>query len=248
MKTPLLLCSLVLGLLLLGCDAGTAVAPELDEEVLIAEQDQAKLDAIKAFGGFSWRSRIDFAEVQVFQPAGEVGGGVLTPGTEFPPTKGGRSMLLRGNSWVQYNIHTTGLPPGAYTVWAVTIDAPENCATRPCGEADVFENPDTGVTIFWSDGGIVQSNGVGNFRARIHEGVLPDGEGQIGFPGNGLTNAQGAEIHLIIKYHGLVSDDPDVLYEQIHTLQGSCDVGANAYDLGPFGIHCFDPQVAIHMP
>lgn len=236
MKLHMLFCPLVLALLLIGCDAGTAVAPDLNESSRSIDFEE----------GLVSQSRVSHAGVHVFQPAGAVGGGVLIPGTEFPATRGGHSTLLRGNSWVQYNIHTTGLPPGAYTVWAVTINAPENCATYPCGEADVFGNPAVDATVFWSDGGIVQSNGVGNFRARIHGGVLPDGDGQIAFPGNGLTNAQGAEVHLIIKYHGLASEDPDVLYEQTHTLQGSCDVGANAHDLGPFGIHCFDPQVVIH--
>jgi hypothetical protein len=65
--------------------------------------------------------------------------------------------------------------------------------------------------------------------------------------GPGLVNPKTAEVWVIIKYHGPASDDPDELYLQTHTLQGLCEEGANAYDLGPgFGIQCFDPQIAIH--
>lgn len=215
-----------LSLALLGCDVLPALVPELEQKA---------------------KPKVDHAEVEAFQPAGDYGGGVLTPGTMFPPTHGGTSKLIRHANGVRYNIHTTGLPQGAYTVWIVTINEPENCATHPCTVADVLGNPDVDATVFWSDGGIVQANGVGNFKARIHKGVLPEGDGQIGWPGNGLLDPYGAEIHLIVKYHGLASSDPDVLYAQTHTLLGSCEEDANAKN-GSLGVQCFDPQFAIHSP
>ena len=63
-----------------------------------------------------------------------------------------------------------------------------------------------------------------------------------------LMYPQTAEVHLIIKYHGLASMDPDILYDQLHTLLGNCAEftgGANSLDAGAFGIQCFDPQFAI---
>lgn len=225
-----LLLPVVLAFLLTACDAG-----------LVAESSEPD-DALSKAGTQS-------TEVSAFQAAGPFGGGVLTPGDMFAPTRGSKSTLVRNGGWVQYRMHTTGLPAGAYTVWIVTINDPEHCAASPCNEADVFGNPAVDATVFWSDGGIVHANGVGNFGARIHVGELPTGDGQIGWPGNGLLDPHGAEIHLIVKYHGPASDDPDVLYDQTHTLVGSCDEGANGYDYGPpFGVQCFDPQVAIHSP
>ncbi len=59
----------------------------------------------------------------------------------------------------------------------------------------------------------------------------------------------GALFWSIIKYHGPASDDRDVLYDQTHTILGSCFSGANAVEFGdPFGIQCFDPQFAILIP
>ena len=192
-------------------------------------------------------------EAQVYGPAGPVGGGVLDPGTWFPPVKGSNAKLVRHHNWVQYNVHTTGLPPGAYTVWFGTYNYPEHCFTPVCTEADIFINPAVEASVFWSDGGIVQSNGVGNFKARVPVGVVPTGEGQIAWPGPGLTNPQGAQIQLWIKYHGPPSNDPMMLYEQTHTLLGGCYENANAVDAGvvfgvPFGIQCFDPQTVVYVP
>lgn len=226
--------------LLFGCTEESVVAPGLEHPAEPALIDQHAAAA---------KARVDRAEVFPFLPAGDVGGGVLTPGTYFPPTRGGTSTLLRHPDWVQYTLHTTGLPEGAYTVWIVTINEPANCAGSPCSLDDVFGIPAVDASVFWSSGGLVQANGVGNFRGRVYRGVVPQGDDQIVLPGSGLTDPYGAEIHLVVKYHGPTSDDPDVRYEQTHTLLGSCLVGANAIDFGPpFGVHCFDPQAAIHQP
>ena len=112
---------------------------------------------------------VDKVKVIAFQPAGDFGGGVLVPGTFFPPTKQGFSTIRRSKDWISYNIHTTGLPPGAYTNWCAVINNPENCI-GDCNEADIFENPATNSSVFWSTGGIVKSNGVGNFHARVNVG------------------------------------------------------------------------------
>lgn len=187
---------------------------------------------------------VSVVDVVVFQPAGDVGGGVLEPGTFFPPTNGGVSKLYRGRDRLGYTIRTTGLPPGAYTNWWVIFNNPDGCE-GDCGEDDLA-NPDANASVFWATGGIVSGNGVGKFKATIREGQ--PSKGPDGFIlGNGLEDASKAEAHLIIKYHGPASHDPDVLYAQTHTLVGACESGANAFDLGPpFGVQCFDPQVAVH--
>lgn len=233
---------IVLGLACIGCDTSPSATPVSEEASDASVHGTAK--AVVETG----------VELFPFLPAGDVGGGVLTAGTFFPPTMGSHSKLVRHADWVQYNIHTTGLPPGAYTVWIVTINAPQHCTSRPCTTADVFLVPAADATVFWSDGGIVQSNGVGNFKARVHVGDVPSDAAQIGWPGNGLTDPFGAEIHLIVKYHGPAADDPALLYEQTHTLLGGCFENANALDLGEpfpgvvFGVQCFDPQAVVHMP
>ena len=115
------------------------------------------------------------------------------------------------------------------------------------GSFDDLLNPATGAAVYWATGGIVTDNGIGVFAARTKIGDDLGTPGEQYIQGPGLVNPTGAEVHLVIKYHGPASTDPDVLHDQTHTFSGSCESGANAIDFGPpFGVQCFDPQVAVH--
>jgi hypothetical protein len=213
---------------------------------------------------FEKHGRLQKAEVQVFDVAGEVGGGVLTPGSAFPPRHGSKAILKRTNKCLRYKMLTTGLPPGAYTNWWVVWNKPEACVDQSvpgsqCGLGDLL-NPDLGV--FWADGGVVGRNGVGYFDSERCIGV------DLGFPptpagdtfgppvpplqhvqGPGLVNTKTSVVWLIIKYHGPASANDAILYHQTRSLLGACFEGANAVDFGdPFGVQCFDPQFAIFDP
>lgn len=185
------------------------------------------------------------APVIAFQAAGDVGGGVLEPGTTYPPTTHGFAILQRRSDRIKVNIHTSGLPAGAYTVWWVVFDTPAGCS-QSCGEDDLF-NPDSNASVFWATGGVVDEDGRASFRALHRVGDNLGDPGTQHLLGDGSIEPSRAEIHNIIKYHGPASDDPEALYEQTHTVHGSCDQGANAVDLGPpFGVQCFDPQAVAH--
>lgn len=122
---------------------------------------------------------------------------------------------------------------------------PSGCA-GPCDEPDLF-NPAAEASVFWATGGVVGANGVAHFLAKHGVGDPRGAPGTQDIIGGGAIDPQAAEVHNVIKYHGPASSDPAVLYEQTHTLMGSCLAGANAVDLGPpFGIQCFDPQVVVH--
>ncbi|MDH3709851.1 MAG: hypothetical protein OER04_08185 [Cyclobacteriaceae bacterium] len=191
-------------------------------------------------------------EVLPFMPAGELGGptNVLVPGTLFPPLENSFAILKRQHNGVRFKLHTTGLPEGAYTVWYVIFNDPSSCigpgiGGGVCGEEDLFL---PSAAVVWGTGNIVSHNGVGHFSDKIAVGETRSETVLLGadlsYP---LENPQGAEIHLIVKYHGPASNDKEVLWDQTHTLLGSCgpDEGANSFDAGPFGIQCFDPQLAI---
>ncbi|NND04756.1 MAG: hypothetical protein HKN87_00130 [Saprospiraceae bacterium] len=186
-----------------------------------------------------------------FQPAGDLGGdgNLLQPGTFFPPKGSHSAKLSRASNYLQFNIHTKGLPPGAYTVWWIIFNDPSTCTTPSplglCGEPDLFGSK---TAVLWATGKIVQSNGVGNFSDRLYVGETRSETVLMGEDlDSPLEYPQTAEVHLIVKYHGAASDNSDILYLQMHTLLGNCgaDEGANSFDAGPFGIQCFDPQAAI---
>lgn len=240
----------LLGIILLGCEEAPVTSPEL-----LSQDGQA--DGVATTQLFAaTHAVVSFSSVGIFQPAGPAGArGVLTEGDTFGPTKGSRAKILRGADHIQVNIHTTGLPPGAYTTWWALINDTGACvpSTNPmrpdiigdCGFDELFDiGGPSAPAVFWSTGGIVQSNGIGNFQDRTYVGE-PFGDP---FPrqhlwGPGLTNPAGAMVFYIIKYHGPASDDPVELYEQTHTLLGLCDDRANAFP--PPNGNCFDPQWAI---
>lgn len=194
---------------------------------------------------------VQHTDLVTFLPAGELGGSgnVLEPGTVYPPTDGGKATLKRGKDYIEFDLHTTGLPEGAYTIWYALFNDPAHCSDGMCSEDDLF-NPTTAV--MWATGGVVKSDGVGKFHDKLMMDERREPVTQEPMVGEALDvplqNPQGAEIHLIVKYHGLPSSDPDVLYDQLHTLLGSCgeDGGANSFDAGEImGFQCFDPQAAL---
>ena len=199
---------------------------------------------------------VQHTELVPFQPAGDLGGptNVLKPGTLFPPTEGSHATLRRGHDYIQFTLHTTGLPPGAYTAWYLIFNKPMACqgpnpVDGKCngGGADLFLP--THATV-WATGKVVKENGVANFSDKLYVGERRDEEPLFGDDLKApLENPKGAEVQIVLLYHGPASDDPEVLYEQTHTLLGSCgpDEGANSLDGGPdFGnlIFCFSPQFA----
>lgn len=196
-------------------------------------------------------------DVITFQPAGGFGGdgNVLNEGDFFPPGSNSFAKMQRTNGYLRFFLHTTGLPPGAYTVWWVIFNKPLTCAEPNAagglcggiGPDDLFL-PSTSVV--WATGGIVRADGVGNFNDRLRVGEMRDETIILGSDlSSPLQYPLAAEVHLVIKYHGLPSRNPEILWAQTHTLLGNCDGegGANSYDLPPpFGPYqCFDPQVAI---
>lgn len=183
--------------------------------------------------------------VVAFQDAGDVGGGVLEPGTTYAPTTHGRATLERGEDWIETNIETSGLPAGAYTVWWVIFDTPEGCS-EICDEDDLL-SPDASVSAFWATGGVVENDGTATFSARYRVGDDLGEQDTQSILGDGSLDTSRAEVHNVIKYHGPASSDPEMLRAQTSTLLGGCDEGANAVDLGePFGVQCFDPQSVVY--
>ena len=97
-------------------------------------------------------------DVQTFMPAGPIGP-LLTPGTFYPPAEGDQGILKRKQDRLEFEIKTTGLPAGAYTVWWVVFNNFDEC-DGPCNPPDLF-NPAVGGSVFYATGGIVEDEGGG---------------------------------------------------------------------------------------
>ena len=137
------------------------------------------------------------------------------------PYANASATILRNKRGVTTNFNATGLEPGAYTIWVVVFNNRSYCGTEPCGEADLFIEAVEGDVLFGT-GHVVGENGKGNFSSRLNEN---DESGSIsdifGLPmASGLHNAQEAEVHLVLRYHGPAI--PGKIDEQIHTYEAGC--------------------------
>lgn len=189
---------------------------------------------------------VQTASLRAHEAAGAIGGGVLTPGETFPPTRLSVAVLERQEECLDYAMTTTGLPPGAYTNWWLIFNRPEECRDAPfgipCGANDAVADTSVAASVFWATGGVVEVGGVGTFAGRTCIG------GDLGTPasqhffGPGLLDPQGAVVKLVVKYHGPPSDSSKGLFSQTHTALGGCLSGANAI-IGRDGVRCFDAQI-----
>ena len=241
-----------------------ALHPQEDKvQLLLQENDESYKELMKKYGITDREQKINretaqsrnhryikqFSKPFTFMPAGVEGGGVLEPGTFFTASGWALGILVRSKYALHYGIRTDNLPPGAYTTWWVIFNHPESCeGANPeigtlCADTDLF-NLDTKASILWSTSSIVHANGRGYFSDKIRIGDDLGIPGEQHIQGEGLLCPKQAEVHIIIKYHGPVSNDPAVRYKQLTTLLGSSGEGANGVDLGPAfgGVHCFDPQ------
>ena len=160
----------------------------------------------------------------------------------------GSSKLVRTGSGVSANVSTSGIPnKHALTLWFVVFNKPGECATAPCTEADLF-NEDVEADVLYAAGHVA---GNGN---RVHlSGHLAEGDtsgsiaGLFGLPNaQGLTDAEGAEIHHVVRSHG--PKIPRLVSQQISTFGVGCDVDLPPGTLPQNRGECADIQFAIHQP
>lgn len=162
----------VSALIIFGCGAETAVAPDLaqDQQAILAKASSSTSD-LWFFPGYPVTSN------------------------QVP---GASSTLVRTKDGITVTIHTSELDPGAaYTVWWVIFNNPENCVGG-CGEDDLFRNG-ANASVVWATGHVIGNNGVGNFAAHLKEEDNPSG---LVLFGPGLQDAEGAAVHLIVRTHG----------------------------------------------
>jgi hypothetical protein len=147
------------------------------------------------------------------------------------------AILVRTRDNVFTTMHTAGLPPGAaVTFWWVFFNNPHNCATRPCGPADLA-NPAVAGSVANAGGKIIGADGAATFGAFRRVGdttsVVP------GFgTGQGLLNPLRAEIFLVTRSHGsALTGDQAMPSQQLTMYNGGCPPNT-----------CVDLQVSVHQP
>lgn len=171
--------------------------------------------------------------------------GLMSPAPASPPAEksgpmyvlpsrgsiaGSSVEVLQQESGARIVVHTSGLQAGhAYTLWVMTFNFPEFC-THPglpgtrCSGLDLpHRGGDSRVnaSVDYGTGHIVESEST-SFAAFRRTGDSDTG-GYPGFSGPGLINPMGAEIHVVVRDHGVAA--PPYVDDQIRTFNGGCNAG-----------------------
>jgi hypothetical protein len=142
---------------------------------------------------------------------------IVTPPAESVEV--GTSTLVRSDSGIAFSLQTSGLPAGhAVTVWWMVV------------------NPDAAApSVLYAAGHVIGDSGAAGFGGSLQEG---DTDGVVELDGmslEGLLDATGATVVVVVRDHGPAR--PDIVQQQIHTF----DV------CNPDGVeHCHDLQMSIH--
>lgn len=167
----------------------------------------------------------------------------------------GTSTLHRNKNGITANFKATGLHPGAYTIWWVIWNNPQQCATPgECNDGDFATPVEVGVEVMYAGGHVVGQNGKGNFSAHLNAGDdTPESMNTaFGFPSVGglaIGNTFDSEIHIVLRTHGPAV--PRVVNEQISSYRGGCD---NPFLYDPFTVYpnvigeCADIAAAVFAP
>ena len=148
---------------------------------------------------------------------------------------GAISKITRTDEGITVSVKTT-VDPGAYTMWLLVWNDPENCHGNPAvpglrcvpGPPPHFDPPSC---VLFGAGHVVGNNGKLDYTA--HRQAW-DATGNIGgLCPNGLTNPRGADVHAAVRTHGEAI--PGMIPEQIHTVSGGCATN-----------ECFEAQAAAH--
>ncbi len=163
---------------------------------------------------------------------------------------GADATLVRQPDGASFTFSGKNLTPGnAYTIWFVAFNDPATC-TSPmmdgatvislCGVADLLNNRGE-PTALWSAGHVVGDSGESTWGGRIAVGDTSGRteRGQL-LHNDGLTDPQGAEIHLVLRSHGAMI--PELVNEQIHSFNEGC------YSDQPNAGQCTNVQFAAFLP
>ena len=154
------------------------------------------------------------------------------PINEFPGSGSGISgeaTLTRTSDGLSVDQDVEGLTPGnAYTVWWAIWDNPQQCEHSPCEPSDLFVRAAQGSLV--NGGGFVAAATTQFYSSEL---ARHDVEGRQVWVGDasGVDNTYGAQVHVVLRDHGMAVADPADLAVQTSTFNGFCNpVCANVSD------------------
>jgi len=158
-------------------------------------------------------------------------------GTNPPVPTLGAARLNRARNELWVTLHASDLAAHtAHTVWIAVFNRPSACTTNPggevrCGGPDVALTPNLADASAFNVGGFVtDGDGTANVSIDVRSGPVPEGAavlfGEGGINDNGVRpglragNGFGAEVHVVIREHGVLL--LDAIAHQLSAFLGGC--------------------------
>lgn len=179
---------------------------------------------IAGFAAFSTAAACSTVEESLFTNYDEASRvSLISDSTKIPDAMAG---VDRKPDRVDFLVHSFGTPRAAYTLWLCGFNDPSKCVDTPC-RIDELKMGIGESFCQWGGGSIADpQDGSVTIRGRsdVTSGVIL---------GDGLQNISGAEIHLILRTHG-VGLKGDQLWAALTSFEGGCPPNT-----------CKDEQVAV---
>ena len=135
----------------------------------------------------------------------------------------GSSWLRRDEGSLTMRLTAEDLTPGhTMTVWWVVFNNPEDCGGGggDCGMPDLFD-PNVETDVLYADGMVVDEDGQASFAGYLEIGETTGTVNPLlGVEPVGLTNPEGADVHLVVRSHGPTVEGQ--IAAQIGSFAGGC--------------------------
>lgn len=146
---------------------------------------------------------------------------------EFPGSGSGISgeaTLTRTKDGLSVDQDAEGLTVGnAYSVWWGIFDNPRGC-DGACDPSDLSRRQAQPTLV--NGGGFVAAGTSISYQSELARHDVEGRQVQVGDP-SGVDNTYGAEVHLVLRSHGLAETDPADLAIQTSTFNEFCSPCAN---------------------
>lgn len=143
---------------------------------------------------------------------------------EFPMSGSGisgQATLTRTKDGLSVDQSFTGLTAGnAYTIWWAIFDNPQGC-DGSCDASDLSRRQAQGSLV--NGGGFVASSSAAFYSSQLARHDVQGKQVVVG-DASGVDNVYGAEVHLVLRDHGVAETDPDDLARQTSTFQDFCNL------------------------
>jgi hypothetical protein len=134
----------------------------------------------------------------------------------------GSTTLTRSSQGLWADIEVDGLTDGyAYSVWWAVFDNPQGC-DAPCDATDLRGTRQAQGSLV-NGGGFVADGSTASHQSHLARHDVEGKSVEAGDP-SGIDNTYGAEVHLVIRSHGLAETDPEDLAVQTGTFGTFCNL------------------------